>query len=108
MKYLFLIHSHTTFLSSMGTIDFLQLKNEDIRIAFIRNYKNSLYDFKSPTVDLSWAFEYPFFKNFFRYNNFIENIDSIIEEFTESEEYVMCASFPGNILLYQIIFSNRK
>ena len=108
MKFLFIIHSHTTFLSSIGTINYLGIKHEDIRIAFIRNYKNTLYQFKSPTINLSWAFEYPIYSNFFKYKGFIKRIDNILRDFIGDENFIMCASFPGNILLYQIIFSNRN
>lgn len=108
MKYLFLINSHTTFLSAVGTIEFLGLKDEEIRFGLIRNYKNALYDFKSPTVDFSWAFEYPFFSKIFQYRKFINRIDSILLELTDGDDFTMCASFPGNIRLYQIIFTNKR
>lgn len=108
MKYLFLINSHTTFLSAIGTIDFLGLKDEEIRFGFIRHYKNTLYEFKSPTVDLSWAFEYPFFSKILQYGKFIREIDVIISNITGDDDFIMCASFPGNIRLYQIIFSNKR
>ncbi|WP_367181642.1 polysialyltransferase family glycosyltransferase [uncultured Fibrobacter sp.] len=42
MKHVFIINSHTTFLTSMGTVEYLHLKSEDVVFLYMRNYKNSI------------------------------------------------------------------
>ena len=54
MKHLFVIHSHTSFLTAMGTIEYLNLKEEDVGIAWSRNYHNILYNSNYKSEDINW------------------------------------------------------
>lgn len=40
MKYIFVITNHTSFLSSMGTMNYLNLEHKDVVFYTVRNYKN--------------------------------------------------------------------
>lgn len=63
MKHIFLIHSHTLFLTAVGVIEKEHLKKEDIIFVYSRNYKNSLpYNFKS--FDFSKEIEKTFYMLF--------------------------------------------
>lgn len=42
MKHVFLVNSHTTFLSSLGVINLLKIANKDVVMLFARNYTNSV------------------------------------------------------------------
>ena len=42
MKHVFLIHSHTVFLTAIGVIRRLSLKVDDIIFVYFRNYNNSI------------------------------------------------------------------
>lgn len=42
MKHVFVINSHTTFLTSMGTVDLLGLSKDKVIFVYIRNYSNSV------------------------------------------------------------------
>lgn len=42
MKHVFVINSHTTFLTAMGAVDYLGLEAEDIILIYVRNYKNKI------------------------------------------------------------------
>lgn len=42
MKHVFVINSHTTFLTSMGTVDFLKLRDDDVVFIYVRNYSNKV------------------------------------------------------------------
>lgn len=47
MKHLFIIHSHTVFLTSIGVIEKLKLRDEDVIFLYARHYKNDLgYPYK--------------------------------------------------------------
>lgn len=60
MKHVFIINSHTTFLTAVGCVDFLKLSPPDILFIYVRNYKNSIVKCDWETVDLSQIFaDYP-------------------------------------------------
>ena len=40
MKHVFVINSHTTFLTSMGTVELLKLRDDDVVFIYVRNYSN--------------------------------------------------------------------
>lgn len=42
MKHIFVINSHTTFLTAMGTIEYLNLMDEDVILIYTRNYRNEV------------------------------------------------------------------
>lgn len=42
MKHVFVINSHTTFLTSMGVVDYLKIPSNDVIFLYVRNYKNSV------------------------------------------------------------------
>lgn len=53
MKYVFIIHSHTTFLTAMGVRDFLKIDNEDVIFLYSRNYSNSLIQPRCKIIDVN-------------------------------------------------------
>ena len=42
MKHVFIINSHTTFLTALGTVEYLKLKDEDVILVYTRNYRNEV------------------------------------------------------------------
>ena len=42
MKHIFLIHSHTLFLTAMGVLDFLKIDKEAVVFLYSWHYSNSL------------------------------------------------------------------
>lgn len=53
MKHLFLIHSHTVFLTAMGVIEYLRLKESDVLIMNFRHYHNPQLGFDYKSYDFS-------------------------------------------------------
>lgn len=51
MKHVFIINSHTTFLTSMGVIAYLGLNDDDVIFIYIRNYKNTITQIPYKTID---------------------------------------------------------
>lgn len=51
MKHVFVINSHTTFLTSMGVINYLGLRDDDIIFIYIRNYRNTITKIHYKTID---------------------------------------------------------
>lgn len=52
MKHVFIVNSHTTFLSSLGVIDLLNIPDKDVVLLFARNYKNSIYKLPYKTFNV--------------------------------------------------------
>lgn len=90
MKYIFIIHSHTLFLSSLGVINKLGLDKKDVIFLFHRHYKTIIpFDYK--WIDISEEFERTYYilfswsrKHFF-YNKKTRNevvgfFDKLIED----------------------------
>lgn len=42
MKNVFIINSHTTFLTALGTVEYLKLKDEEVILVYTRNYSNEI------------------------------------------------------------------
>lgn len=42
MKHVFIVNSHTTFLTSLGTVAYLHLQDDEVLFLYMRNYKNSI------------------------------------------------------------------
>ena len=53
MRHVFLVNSHTTFLSSLGVINLLHLNNDDVVLLFARNYSNSVYPLPYTICDVN-------------------------------------------------------
>lgn len=51
MKHVFIINSHTTFLTSVGTVEYLKLNDCDVIFVYVRNYKNSVTKISYKVVD---------------------------------------------------------
>ena len=56
MKHIFIIHSHTLFLSSLGIINKLAIEDNDILFLFHRHYK-TIIPFNYKWIDISDEFE---------------------------------------------------
>jgi hypothetical protein len=108
MKYVFVIHSHTVFLSSIGTINHLKLHDDDVRFIYARNYKNSIYPSPYKSIDLSKehdACNYSIF-HYKIYKNLIKTIDSYIADFVNDNFTVFVPH--SMYYFFQIILSNKK
>lgn len=53
MKHVFLIHSHTLFLTAMGVLDFLKIDKEAVVFLYSRHYSNSLIEPGCKTVEVT-------------------------------------------------------
>lgn len=106
MKHLFVIHSHTSFLTAMGVIRYLNLKDDDIAIAWSRDYKNVLYNSNYNSEDIYWASEYPFFRKLLFHNSDINKIDSQINKITNGEDYILYAPHPS-ATQFEFLLTNK-
>lgn len=117
MKHLFLIHSHTVFLTAMGVIEQLGLKNSDVLIMNFRHYHNpqlgfnyKSYDF-SDNVEESYHIFFSYSRKHFIFNKkqrnkivnaFDDFVDNVIQEnYTLYVPHLQSPSF-------QILATNKK
>ena len=107
MKHVFVINSHTTFMTAMGVIDFKMLLHKDVILIYTRNYVNSLKDKELLSVDLSEESEFcnlEAYKSRQGLNKCITIIDSWINNFIH-ESYELY--FPHlQLLMCQLLYTN--
>ena len=58
MKHVFIINSHTTFLTSLGTINYLKIVKQKVILLCIRHYTNRIVEVPYKTYDISELFSY--------------------------------------------------
>ena len=51
MKHVFIINSHTTFLTALGTVNHLKLKDKDVILVYTRNYRNEVTHIPFKTIE---------------------------------------------------------
>lgn len=81
MKHIFLINSHTQFLTSLGTISLKKLSNRDVIVIYSRNYRNNLAALDVQTIDLTSLHHscMNIISNLKRLKVIVEEIDKVIE-----------------------------
>ena len=57
MKHIFIIHSHTVFLTAMGVVELERIPFSDVIFVYGRNYKQSLIELPFKTYDISDCYE---------------------------------------------------
>ena len=116
MKHIFIIHSHTLFLSSLGVINKLTLEDDDVLFLFHRHYK-TLIPFNYKWIDISDEFENTF-KILFSWSRkhflidrgqrreSLDFFDKIVEENAAEGYYLYVPHLQG--FTYQIMATNDK
>lgn len=117
MKHLFLIHSHTMFLTSMGVIEHLGLKDPDVVIINFRHYHNprlgfnyKSYDF-TETVEESYHIFFSYSRKHFlidkkQRNKIVDAFDDFVDNIIQEDYrlYVPQLQSPS----FQILATNEK
>lgn len=106
MKHLFWINSHSTFLTAIGTINYLGLKDDEVVMVLVRNYRNSISKDNYVKLDMSWAYNISLIYNLFSYNSIIHRIDNEIAKLVGNDNYILYAPSPGGVRILQILFTN--
>lgn len=99
MKHVFLVNSHTTFLSSIGVINLLKLREEDVILLYARNYSNSVYPvvYKICNVDALY----------YSANEAFETTDkSLIRSYINKVDDIIRNDISGFFYLYTMNFFN--
>lgn len=117
MKHLFLIHSHTVFLTAMGIIKKLGLKDSDVFIMNFRNYKNPNLGFNYKSYNFTETVEESFHiflsysrRNFKSNQKTREKIIGVLDTFINTiinEEYMLYIPHLQSPI-FQILATNDK
>lgn len=103
MKHVFAINSHTTYLSALGTIDYLSLPSEDVIMLYMRNYNNSIIKRNYKIVDINGYDQFEWSKE--NASHLISIIDSMIYSEIGEPFHLYC---PHLLLTsWQVIYTNR-
>lgn len=109
MKHVFLIHSHTVFLTTMGVINKLNLNSENVVFIYFRNYTNSLIpiNYKVIRMDDEYTQMNKLSAIKFKENRvFINKIDEIVEE-KIADNFIVYGSHAGSHFI-QTFITNKK
>lgn len=106
MKYVFVINSHTTFLTSLGVVKYLKLPANSITLLYVRNYQNTIINVPYLTENISSLYDSCkyLFKNGIIRNKIINNIDRTIENVI-NDDYELFVPHLGNGL-FQILYTH--
>lgn len=108
MKHLFYIHSHTMFLTALGTIEYLQLKEEEIVFLYTRNYKSTIIPISFTQIDFSDIFADSMKRGeeffFWKLTKLIKQVDERLATVVPNE-YVAYLPHVG-VFLPQVIATN--
>lgn len=106
MKHLFFVNSHTSFLSSVGTVNYLNLPIDDVIFFLARNYKNSLMTLPWKQVDISETFAKHSTHDIWRKKKIREDyqngLDKLIDYYVSDTYKFYCAFYahPGMQIFY--------
>lgn len=107
MKNVFIINSHTTFLSALGTIRYLKLKEETVLLLYMRNYSNSVIKHEFKVVDISdfiESFDSLYKSKIYRYIS-IKKIDLFIDSLIGEPFNLFCPHLLHQV--WQVIYTNK-
>lgn len=107
MKHVFLIHSHITFLVSMGTIELLRIDPKDIIFLYGRNYNISCVSIPYKTIDISNIYK-PFANfnwSFSIQNQYINTIDTFVSTYISVPYYLYIPHTA--FAIFQILLTNE-
>ena len=105
MKHVFVINSHTTFLTSMGTIEYLHLSADDVIFLYVRNYKNTITNINHHIVDATdianqcQSITYD-------YENYIHKVDNFAKQFISGKYCIYVPHFWN--YFFQILYTNKQ
>ena len=110
MKNVFMINSHTTFLTTMGVINYLGAEQSDVLLLYVRNYKNSL-DNQYKRIDISYLSDKVdsiFCKNVNKKgkNQIIIEVDKFVSEDINCTFHLFAPHLAHP--LWQILYTNKK
>ena len=84
MKHVFFVSSHTSFLTAVGAVEYLNLNHKDIIFFCARNYKNSLFKVAWSYYDISSVFAkyttHEIWRNRKKRDDYLKCVDQAINE----------------------------
>lgn len=111
MKHVFVVHSHTVFLSAYGAIEKLGLKNDEVIFLYGRNYQISCIDVPYRIYDVDNLYYYQKTVSYYFVNHFCRiKHQRMVDEFIENNVdddfflYIPHTGFP----FFQILLTNSR
>lgn len=106
MKYVFVINSHTTFLTSLGVINYLKLAQTQVLLIYVRNYSNTIINVPFSVEDFSELYNScrHLFDNIKIRTHIVYDIDKAISS-KINDDYELFIPHLANGL-FQILYTN--
>lgn len=107
MKHLFVINSHTTFLTAMGTAEYLHLSAGGGIFAYMRNYKNTVIKNPYKVVDVTQLYNSTvMYYNGKPLNEVVHEIDSFVNNCIKDEYFLYVPHLV--VPLFKILYTNKR
>lgn len=105
MKHVFIINSHTTFLTAMGTVEYLKLKDEDVIFIYTRNYSNEITHVPFKVVEGTAITDAS--KNIGKdYEGYIRKVDDFIDQNIKGKYSLFVPHFQN--YCFQILYTHKR
>lgn len=105
MKHVFVINSHTTFLNSMGTVEYLHLNDDDIIFLYNRNYSNKVIPVPYKVVDAT-EITLECKKITHQYKEYLRKVDEFIDANIHGR-YQVYVPHLGHYF-FQLLYTHRR
>lgn len=108
MKHVFVIHSHTPMLTSMGVIHYLHLKTEDVVFLSGRNYQTDYIpnQYKIYSISDEYTFSQEvYYQSYSEQNKIVEAADRIINNYINEDFILYIPNFC--VPLFVAIYTNK-
>lgn len=108
MKHVFIINSHTTFLSAYGAINYEKIDEKDVILICIRNYKNKIIKYSCQQYDLSDLSEETFkdfLHNYSARKMVFRKVDEFVNKYINGEFKLYAPHYA--LPLAQVLYSNK-
>lgn len=107
LQHVFIIHSHTTFLTSMGVLDFIKANKKDIVFLYSRHYNNSLINPECKTIDITdLTDKQDQLWNNKKRNSLIKEIDRLIDNVVKDNFILYTPHFA--MPFAQVLYTHKK
>lgn len=107
MKHVFIIASHTSFLSAIGTCHFLQLPSDDVLLLYMRNYENCIVKHPFHVLEVTNLMNMvpQLYKSRKLRKHTLQHIDEFVEQNIGMRFHLYCPHMSNS--MWQAFYTNR-
>lgn len=108
MKHVFVLHSHTTMLTSLGVMDYYNLKKDDVVFFYGRNYSTDILPSDYNVINISDLYlesQMVYRTGYKKQKNVVDKLDKLVDEYVADDFYFYIPNFC--VPLFVAIYTNK-